>query len=176
MPEQDNDLQRLARCASAEYAKLRQDNEVLAAVMDLTPIPMWVKRVELNDDGDPIFRMLRTNLAYERRWGVPRDFYAGRFDYEVWGRPIADQFHAHDLQALQEAPAPVIADEIVPDYAPMGGPEIAACEKTPVWRIVKVSALVLEARYVVGVAWRPNEGDDVESLARSLRGDQVDGP
>ena len=152
-----------------EDSAMRERLEVLSMVLDLAPIPMWIKRME-----GTTTRMLRINLAYERRWGITREQCEGRTDEEVWGPEVAAQFLANDLEAIARAPLPVFATERVPDLL---DPEQAE-EEIPVWLVAKRAGESKGLTYIAGIAYREDETlrtmqalrDEAESEGRGPNG------
>lgn len=67
--------------------------EILQSYLDSIPTPAWIKR--LNDDG--LFEMYMINKKYSEYYGIAKNRYEGKTDYQVWPREIADQWHVNDM-------------------------------------------------------------------------------
>lgn len=68
--------------------------EILQSYLDSVPTPAWIKR--LNDDG--LFEMYMINKKYSEYYGIAKNRYEGKTDYQVWPREIADAWHANDMR------------------------------------------------------------------------------
>lgn len=165
-PETVEDLRELAGLATQQRRLERVELSLVRTIVDVAPIPMWVKRLETRGR----FRMLFVNPAYERQWGIASSDYAGKLDVDVWPREAAEAFRANDQRAVDSAPAALYTTELVPTFAsPVGD------GGTPIeWNICKVAVDSGASVLVAGIAWpvetiqsppsgKKNDGDRIPS-------------
>jgi diguanylate cyclase (GGDEF)-like protein/PAS domain S-box-containing protein len=69
-------------------ARIRSNSELLANIIDLVPIPLFIKD---RDD-----RYIDCNLAFSEFLGVGRDEIIGKTVYDLWSKEEADVFFAED--------------------------------------------------------------------------------
>lgn len=77
-------------------------NGWLEALIMALPYPAWVKVVREDAHGAVRFEMMYVNHAYEEWFGIRNSQYAGKTDYDVWPRGIADAYYQHDANTLAQ--------------------------------------------------------------------------
>lgn len=70
----------------------------------------WIKRVELDESGNPKFTMVCVDSAYSLNYGLSKYRYVGKTDYEIWPKETADQFYQNDT-AVYTTGTPFITNE-----------------------------------------------------------------
>lgn len=77
----------------------------LLAFLHSFPAPLWVKRVEQDDNGDYAFRIVMFNNAFIDQYGLSSESkYYGKTDFDIWSPEQAEARYLRDLKALERAP------------------------------------------------------------------------
>lgn len=114
------------------------------------PCPMWVKEPVEEPSGS--FRMILTNAAFEREYGISPEQYTGTTDRDQWDAKTAQGFFEQDRRAL-ESNAPVVG------WEPLYNPKTGTHQR--VWAR-KWPVPVLKG--VIGVAGRVEWTEEVENV------------
>lgn len=139
-----SDLRNLAALAKQQRRLEHVELTLVKTIVDVSPIPMWVKRLETGGR----FRMLFVNPAYERQWHILSKDYSGKLDDEIWPPDVAEHFRRNDQDAVDASPKPHYSTESVPTYA--GTSDDAELVE---WNICKVAIDTGASILIPGLAW-----------------------
>lgn len=77
------------------------------------PGPAWLKRAEVDKQGNVQFRMVELNEIYAQTYGIPRLDYIGKTDLEAgWDKQTSDRFRDHDLEVWAKGGAIMFTEDI----------------------------------------------------------------
>lgn len=87
-----------------ELAKMKSEYDLTINFLDVyttgiqvMPFPVWVKRVEYDDAGLPVFRMVEINQQYTAEYGIRANEYRNKLDREVHPPALAEHYYTNDL-------------------------------------------------------------------------------
>lgn len=92
-------------------------DEALKEYLDNMPLPAWVKIVR-EEGGRPQFVMWYLNKEYEESFGIKKDLYIGKTDFDIWPKEIALGFYENDLSVFESLVSSCEMEEI--KYTPLG--------------------------------------------------------
>lgn len=76
-------------------------NGFLEGLLRGLPYPAFVKVVQRDPENNSVsFVMQMVNEAYEKQFKVGEWDYAGKTDYEIWPKEVADVYYQHDATVL----------------------------------------------------------------------------
>jgi PAS domain-containing protein len=92
-----NHIETSKEIKTALITSIESLNGYFGVFMDSFPYPIWVKTVELDENGEVEFRMLYINDAYENFFNIKKENYIGKTDYRIWDPQTANRFYENDL-------------------------------------------------------------------------------
>lgn len=69
--------------------------QIIEDYIDAMPFPAWVKQYDEKND---TFKMLIINEAYERQYGITKEHYKNKTDFQVWQADVASEYYKNDLK------------------------------------------------------------------------------
>lgn len=85
-------LERQTNLLSAKQTHIDETSNILAAMVDACPLPMWIK--------DTTGSMMFFNESYAKTYGIDVMQYINQKDSSIWPKEIADNFVSNDIDVI----------------------------------------------------------------------------